>query len=454
MTTFGLTDAGFVPKTLNDIQESVSSNMKAIVGASIDISPRSVWGQIIGVFAGELAEVWEGGEELYSALDPDAAAGAALVSLAGITGTIPLGAESSTVTETLVGTTATVVPEGTIVSVTGRTDSRFLTLADATIAAVSAWAGTTAYSIDDRRKNTGKVYRCTQAGTSAGSGGPTGTGSIISDGTVVWAYLGTGDGAIEVPCASEKLDAITAPAGTLTRIDSPVVGLNTAVNLLDADLGRPSETDPELRARREIELRADGNAALDSVLARVSKVNGVASVAVFENDTEATDGDGVPPHSIEVVVDLDAGPPADVEDQIRAAIFTAVAGGIRPYGHVTGTVVDGSGNSQEVDFSYLTEVPAFIRLDLEVTSQYPTNGDAQVLEQLLAFEADRLVGGYDLVAQQVAAIAFNVTGVFNVSNVQVGLSSPAAGTRVSVTTRQLVTLDSSRIVIASSVVTP
>jgi hypothetical protein len=34
-----------------------------------------------------------------------------------------------------------------------------------------------------------KVYRCTQAGTSAGSGGPTGTGSSITDGTCKWAYV-------------------------------------------------------------------------------------------------------------------------------------------------------------------------------------------------------------------------------------------------------------------------
>lgn len=34
-----------------------------------------------------------------------------------------------------------------------------------------------------------KVYACTTAGTNAGSGGPTGTGSAITDGTTVWKYL-------------------------------------------------------------------------------------------------------------------------------------------------------------------------------------------------------------------------------------------------------------------------
>jgi hypothetical protein len=34
----------------------------------------------------------------------------------------------------------------------------------------------------------GKLYRCTTAGTSASSGGPTGTGTSITDGTAVWEY--------------------------------------------------------------------------------------------------------------------------------------------------------------------------------------------------------------------------------------------------------------------------
>ena len=34
----------------------------------------------------------------------------------------------------------------------------------------------------------GKLYRCTTGGTTASSGGPTGTGGSITDGSAVWAY--------------------------------------------------------------------------------------------------------------------------------------------------------------------------------------------------------------------------------------------------------------------------
>ena len=52
------------------------------------------------------------------------------------------------------------------------------------------WVASTAYVVGDRVTNdSGKVYTCDTAGTSAGSGGPTGTGANISDNTARWDYL-------------------------------------------------------------------------------------------------------------------------------------------------------------------------------------------------------------------------------------------------------------------------
>jgi hypothetical protein len=54
----------------------------------------------------------------------------------------------------------------------------------------AAWAPTTAYVVGDHVRNGGNVYIATTGGTSAGAGGPTGTGSGIVDGTVVWDFQG------------------------------------------------------------------------------------------------------------------------------------------------------------------------------------------------------------------------------------------------------------------------
>ncbi len=53
-----------------------------------------------------------------------------------------------------------------------------------------AWAGSTAYTVGRLRENGGNIYVCVTAGTSAASGGPTGTGTGITDNTVTWDYVG------------------------------------------------------------------------------------------------------------------------------------------------------------------------------------------------------------------------------------------------------------------------
>ncbi|UTV53233.1 major capsid protein P2 [Burkholderia arboris] len=55
--------------------------------------------------------------------------------------------------------------------------------------ASAAWAATTAYTVGTQVSNGGNVYLCTVAGTSAGSGGPSGNGTAIVDGGVTWQYV-------------------------------------------------------------------------------------------------------------------------------------------------------------------------------------------------------------------------------------------------------------------------
>jgi hypothetical protein len=56
------------------------------------------------------------------------------------------------------------------------------------------WAGTTGYAVGYTVQNNGNVYINTTLGTSAGSGGPTGTTSGQVDNSCTWDYLGPGVG--------------------------------------------------------------------------------------------------------------------------------------------------------------------------------------------------------------------------------------------------------------------
>jgi hypothetical protein len=54
-----------------------------------------------------------------------------------------------------------------------------------------AWGALTVYAANQQVINNGLVYACVVGGTSAASGGPTGTSNAISDGaTVIWTYMG------------------------------------------------------------------------------------------------------------------------------------------------------------------------------------------------------------------------------------------------------------------------
>jgi hypothetical protein len=52
-----------------------------------------------------------------------------------------------------------------------------------------AWAISTGYLIGQYVLNGDNAYQCMESGTSAGSGGPTGTGAGITDGTCLWDYV-------------------------------------------------------------------------------------------------------------------------------------------------------------------------------------------------------------------------------------------------------------------------
>lgn len=90
----------------------------------------------------------------------------------------------------------------------------------------SAWVAATAYLIGQLVNNdTGKVYECLTAGTSAGSGGPTGTAaSGITDNTAVWGYIGTLATWQSIPFAANPsaslgLAAVNGTAATFMRSD-------------------------------------------------------------------------------------------------------------------------------------------------------------------------------------------------------------------------------------------
>ncbi len=83
----------------------------------------------------------------------------------------------------------------------------------------AVWVALTAYTVGQFTVNdSGKRYICTTAGTSASSGGPTGTSTAITDGSVVWRYVETINGCYRFACTTR----LKLLGGTSRRVSANI----------------------------------------------------------------------------------------------------------------------------------------------------------------------------------------------------------------------------------------
>jgi uncharacterized phage protein gp47/JayE len=449
--SYGLTPAGFVPKTFAVVRDEINARLKSEFGVSLDVGDLSTLGQLVAIFAEREALLWELIEAIVSSQDPDAATDTLLDALAVLTGTTRRPADSSVVVLTLTGTPTTVVSSGSKASVVVAGEV-FATAEEATIAATAAWSSGTPYDDGDRVTNASRVYQCIAAGTSAGSGGPTTTDASIADGSVTWRYLGEGTGDVDVIAVADETGPIAGVSGSITVIETPVSGWDSVINVLDAELGADVETDEALRVRREVELADAGSTTADAIRSALMAVADVIAVHLFVNDSDspvAFEDETVPGHTIEALVH--GGADQDIWDTLLAN----VAAGIGTVGSETGTAEDLEGNAVSVSFTRPQVVPVWV--DVELTydaAKFPADGDDQIKLAIATWGSKRTIGD-DIVASAISAACFAVPGVLDVTLVEVGTADPpTASTTIAMTLRMLATYDTSRITVVSTPGTP
>lgn len=451
----GLTLEGLDVATLADLIEQTKSEWREAFGASWDLSDLSPDGQLIGISSERWALPWELLETIVSSLDPNKATGSLLVALCALTGTVKLPATFSTVTLTLTGTPTSIINQDSLAS-TRSTEQQWRTTDTVTIVAATARATSTAYAAGDRRTNSGNIYLCVTAGTSGGGAGPVGIDpdpdSTELDGTAVWRFLGEGTGYVDVIARATVSGAVVGLAGDITGRDTQVGGWLGVTNILDATLGRIAMSDAQLRNLRELELSRPGTSPADAIRVALLDIgqntdNPVLSVTIFTNNSDVTDGDGVPPHAIEALV-------TGGEDQdIWNALLVNVAAGIKTHGSEVGTALDSSGRSQTMKFSRPTELDIYVSVTLVKNAlTYPADGDDQV-KAAIALWGNALEGGTDIVSAAVLAQVFKVTGVLDCALPLISAApttTPVATTTIVLTPRDRGVFDTTRITVASS----
>lgn len=165
-----------------------------------------------------------------------------------------------------------------------------------------------------------------------GQAGTTITNGLVQDtNRVNWA-LPTSvtippEGEITVTVTCTTIGDIEAPAGTIVKIMTPTLGWQTVTNPADAAPGAPVETDAALRARQKTSTAIPSLTVFEGTIGAVANVAGVTRYAGYENDTDETDANGLPAHSIALVV----------EGGDATAIANAIAAKKGPGGGTTGT---------------------------------------------------------------------------------------------------------------------
>ncbi|NIQ91013.1 MAG: hypothetical protein GWM98_04685 [Nitrospinaceae bacterium] len=486
MTDYGVTDEGFVKKTLEVLKEEIKADELEAFGSDLNLLDSSRWGQVNGIFGNKLRELWDLGEAIYRAFYPDSASGESLDQVSSITGAFRLGARRSHVhLDQLYIDNGVTLDIGDQVGV-GTTGPAYQLIESVTNtsgypATVSAEAESVEYGEFPGYAGTINTIRTPKAGWSAAVAVTCSNSEPYDvDGLelVLKVDGGTQQGyafelgyptytAAEVASLIEAaISGITAEdVGGKVRIYSetegegssleflasgdaaPVLGFTTGIvyegfNSEDATIGSEVEEDPDFRIRREQLLRLIGAATVEAIRSRVRELDGVEQAYVFENFTsiDYTGTGGLPPHSFEVVV------LGGDEDEIAETIWAVKPAGIEPYGDEFRTVTDSQGFDHDIYFSRPDDIPIYMDLTVETNGgSFPADGVDQIKAALAAYGGELTVGE-DVIALQFKCVPLSVAGVVDVTVFKIDKITPPVGTgNITIGFRELATFDTSDI---------
>ena len=126
---------------------------------------------------------------------------------------------------------------------------------------------------------------------------------------------------------TEEYGKVTLPHGVVKKFVNNIAGFHAVANLLEPTYGRRQETDVELRQSYIAKSALRSYTMLDSIVSELlNNVANVESASGYENCTNITVARGLPPHSIEIIVE------GGDDAEIASAILRRKAGGIQTYG--------------------------------------------------------------------------------------------------------------------------
>ncbi|MEA5224516.1 baseplate J/gp47 family protein [Enterobacter cloacae] len=338
LDTLGLsatvTAEGISAPDYQTILDTLTSYFQQIYGSDAYLEPDSKDGQMVALVALAIHDANNTAISVYNCFSPATGYGAALTSNVKINGIARRGATNSTVDLVLTGTAGTSITNGTV-------------------------------------KDTNNVIWRLPASVTIGVGGT-----------------------VTVTATCSNSGAVAALAGTITTINTPTRGWASVTNPAAATVGALAETDAELRIRQGQSVALPSLTPFEGVDGAIANVAGVTRHKLYENDTGATDSNGLPPHSISAIVD--GGDVTEIAQTIRGNKGQGTA----TYGTTSVTVPDTYDNPHVISFSRSTDVPIYGHITLKAFTGYTSQIGVQI-QQAVADYINGLTIGDDVLLSRI-----------------------------------------------------
>lgn len=372
MSDYGITDNGFVLKRLDTIMEEVHLELTESFGFDTRLIKPSYLDVLVTTFCGQIADLWETAQNSYYSIYPSTAGGVNLDNAVQYGGIRRTPASQSKYTLHCTGSDGTYVREEAIVATDTSPEVRLLSASEFQITRESCnWITVKTAVVSN------VLYAITINGTMYSYTNNGGTSDDIIAGlkTAITSdeyNLTVEDGCLVIKDAlssrnnvvvlsdnlttesvtslaifnTEEYGVVTLPDGIVSKMINNISGFDAVTNLIEPTYGNLEETDVELRQSYIAKSALRSNTMIDSITAELlNNVTDVESASGYENETDETDERGLPPHSIEIIVD------GGNETEIAQAILNKKAGGIQTYGSTTVNISGVYGDSIPISFN-------------------------------------------------------------------------------------------------------
>lgn len=424
MPEYGLTDRGPNIKRLDVILAEMQESMTKKLGVNIGQNTQSFLNHLLTNAADRIAELWEFGEEVYYSQYPSSATGVSLDNAAQFGGSTREMPAKSYYRILCTGQDGTVIPAGTLIA-TDTSPATNLTLPSDSVITRAAFnkaaiilaspGATAALGV----ALNGTLYTITPDAAKSVSENLAALGEVITDPDfrvsmkedalhieatdptssnvmVLSENLTTASVGSVITFATVDDGDILIPNGVVTKVVKAVAGLMEVVNVGDHIAGQLAETDVEFRRSYADKIYNRSSSMLESIKSAIlENVQGVLSVAPYENDSNEVDSMGRWPHSVEVVVD------GGDATEIARQILDKKSGGISSFGSVEVTLPGEYGEPIVVRFNRPTYVKVWFKVGITLSrNTNPPINYAELIKEQILERVGKLESGESVIPQK------------------------------------------------------